>query len=1053
MRKLGWLLAFLALLTAAVRPAAAQGTGTIQGTVTDAQGAGPLAGVRVSVDGTSLGAVTGPDGRFEVGNVPAGTRTVRAQRIGYTSAQRQVTLAAGGTATATFALEPAGVVMDELVVTALGITREKREISTSVQEVSGEDLAQGGETNLVTALTGKVSGVTITNSNTPGGSSRIVIRGANSLTANNQPLFVLDGVPVSNSAPGHVAGTCGGCTGFNAIDYGNIIQDLNPSDIESITVLKGPNAAALYGSRASNGAILITTKSGRTGQGGVTASSLVTFETPLKLPRYQNLYGQGFNGRYEYVDGRGRGTFDDTDESWGPRLDAGLMIKQFFSNGQPAPWVSHPDNVRNFFDTGRTVNTSAAFSSSRDGMNVRLSIANLAQEGMYPGFEMDRTTAGFNGSARVGSRLNADASVQYINSDARNRPAQGYGEDNVMWQFIWFGRQVDTNILRQRLRNDDGTQFNWNNAWNNNPYWTALVNGNGDTRDRIIGSATLRYDLTSWLNVMGRSGTDWYEENRTRSYQAGTIGQSGTGAFSETTLFEQETNSDFLVSARLPNPADWEVSANFGGNRRDSRGRLKGSAVDSLVVPGLFNLGNRAVEPVLSDRRSAKRVNSLYGSAQLAWRETWFLEATGRNDWSSTLPENNRSYFYPSVSTSLIFSQLADVPFLSYGKVRAAWSEVGNDTDPYNLIDPYITDQFFNSNPRLTSSNLLRNPLLKPERTRSWEVGTELRGADDRLGVEFTYYNKVTRNQIVPVQVTPLTGVTERMLNAGQISNRGVELLLQATPVRLANGFEWSLTANYTRNRSNVDALAEGLENLVLGTFYNTSVQARPGQPYGVIYGRRYVRDSQGRIVVGSTGLPLTTGPIERLGKYDPDWTGGISTRLAYGGLDLNVLVDGRFGGHIFSMTNMHGRRAGVLYESLLGRETAHAIADGGGIIVPGVRVVNGDTVPNDIRITAQQYHKAISQTSSPITEEWLYDATFVKLREVRLGYTLPGGFTRRMRVNGISLALIGRNLALWADAPNIDPETAFNASNVQGFEYGQLPSARSVGFNISVTP
>ncbi|HEU4325718.1 MAG TPA: SusC/RagA family TonB-linked outer membrane protein, partial [Roseiflexaceae bacterium] len=944
-------------------------------------------------------------------------------------AQEQVAVTAGGTATAGFSLGAAGLVMDELVVTALGITREKREISTSVQEVSGQALAQGGEGNLVTALTGKVSGVTITNSNTPGGSSRIVIRGANSLTGNNQPLFVLDGVPVSNSAPGYSSGTCSGCTGFNAIDYGNIIQDLNPSDIESISVLKGPNAAALYGSRAANGAIIITTKSGRGGDAQVTASSLVTYETPLRLPRYQNLYGQGQNGRYEYIDGNGEGTFDDTDESWGPRLDSGLMIRQFDSNGQPAPWVSHPNNVRDFFETGRTVNTSAAFAAGRDGMNVRLSVANLDQEGMYPGFGLDRTTAGLNGSARLGQRLHADASVQYINSDAENRPAQGYGEDNVMWQFIWFGRQVDTNVLRQRLRNDDGSQFNWNSAWNNNPYWTSLVNGNADTRDRVIGSATLRYELTPWLTGQVRSGSDWYEENRTRTYQAGTIGQSGTGAFSETTIFEQETNSDFLLTARLPNPGDFELSGNLGGNRRDSRGRLKGSTVDSLIVPGLFNLGNRAVEPVLSDRRSRKRVNSLYGSAQLAFRETWFLEATGRNDWSSTLPASNRSYFYPSVSTNVIFTQLADVPFLSYGKLRAAWSEVGNDTDPYNLIDPYLTDEFFNDNPRLTSSNLLRNPRLKPERTRSWEVGTELRAVDDRLALELTYYDKVTRNQIVPVQVTPLTGVTERMLNAGQISNRGVELLLQATPLRLASGLEWSVTANYTRNRSNVDELAEGLQTLVLGTFYNTSVQARPGEEYGVIYGRKYVRDSQGRIVVGSTGLPLTTGPIERLGKYDPDWSGGLSSRLAWRGLDLNVLVDGRFGGSVFSMTNMHGRRSGVLYESLLGREVAHDTAMGGGFIVPGVRVVNGDTVPNTIKVTAQQYHKSISQTSSPISEEWVYDATFVKLREVRLGYTLPTTFTRRMRVNAVSLALVGRNLALWADAPNIDPETSFNAS------------------------
>jgi outer membrane receptor protein involved in Fe transport len=677
---------------------------------------------------------------------------------------------------------------------------------------------------------------------------------------------------------------------------------------------------------------------------------------------------------------------------------------------------------------------------------VRLSVANLNQDGMYPGFGLNRTTAGLNGSARLGARLNADASVQYINSDAENRPAQGYGEDNVMWQFMWFGRQVDTNILRQRMRNEDGSQFNWNNAWNNNPYWTALVNGNEDTRDRVIGSASLRYELTPWLSGMVRSGTDWYEENRLRTYQAGTIGQSGSGAYGETTIFEQETNTDFLLTATPAPRGDFEFGANFGGNRRDNRGRVKGVFVDSLVVPGLFNMGNRAVDPTLSDSRSARRVNSLYGSAQMSWRETWFLEATGRNDWSSTLPESNRSYFYPSVATNLIFTQLADVPFLSYGKLRAAWSEVGNDTDPYNLIDPYVTDEFFNNNPRLSASNTMRNPLLKPERTRSWEVGTELRGMDDRLGLELTYYNKVTRNQIVPVQVTPMTGVTQRMLNAGQISNRGVELLLNATPVRLANGLEWEVNAVYGRNRSNVDKLYEGLQSLTIGSYYTVSVQARPGEPYGVMYGRKYVRDSQGRIVVSPTsGLPLANGPIERLGKYDPDWTGGLSSRLSFRGFALSASLDGRFGGNIFSLTNVYGSRSGVLAETLLGREERNDTS----YIVPGVRVVNGDTVVNDRKVTAQAYHKSLTN----ISEHWVYDATFVKLREVRLGYDVPTAFSRRMGVRGLSVALVGRNLALWTDVPNIDPETSFNASNVQGFEYGQLPSARSVGFNISVTP
>jgi TonB-linked SusC/RagA family outer membrane protein len=924
-----------------------------------------------------------------------------------------------------------------------------------VQEVSGDELARAGESNLVTALSGKVSGVSITNSNVPGGSSRIVMRGANVLPGNNthgnQPLFVVDGVPVSNAAPGYTGGSCSGCTGYNALDYGNIIQDLNPADIESITVLKGPNAAALYGSRASNGAIVITTKSGR-GGGGVSASSAVTYERPLRLPEYQNLYGQGFNGRYAYVNGRGGGTFDDTDESWGPRLDAGAAIPQFYSNGQAVPWVSNPNNVRNFFETGRTVNTSAAFSYAREGANLRLSVANLDQGGMYPGFGLERTTVGFNGGADLSDRLRANASVQYVNHEAKNRPAQGYGPDNVMWQFLWFGRQVDTGILRQRQYNEDGTQFNWNNRWNNNPYWTALVNGNADRRDRVLGNASLSYEITPWLTGMVRSGTDWYEENRTRTYMAGTIGNSSVdanGAFGENNVFSQETNSDFMLTADLPARGDWDFGAMVGGNRRDNRTRSNGVYVRNLVVPGLFDVNNASVTPSVDDWRARWAENSLYGSASVSWREAFFVEGTARQDWSSTLPEDANGYFYPSISSNLIFTQLVDVPFLSYGKVRASWTAGGNDTGPYNLLDPYVADAPFNGQPRYTGSNLLRNLNLKPARTRSWEAGTDLLALDDRLGLELTFYKEETYDQIVNVQVTPMTGFNARVLNAGQISNRGVELALSATPLKLANGFQWDVSANYTRNRSRVDALTGDLQTIVLGTYYNVTSEARVGEAFGVMYGRRYVRDSQGRIVVGSNGLPLTTGPIERLGQADADWTAGFTTRLAWRGVELSGLLDVRRGGSLYSLTNAYGRRSGVLIQTIEGRETANAIADGGGLIVDGVKVVNGDTVPNDIKVTAQQYHRGLVN----IAEEHTFDASFVKLREVRLGYAVPASITRRMGVSGLSLAVIGRNLALWTDVPNVDPETAFNASDVQGFEYSQFPSARSIGLSLSVNP
>lgn len=1049
--KLRLVVAALAVaIGSAAPPLHAQSTGTVRGTVTDASTQRPIAGAQV-VAGERR-AVTDQAGRYTLSAFPAGTATVRAEMIGYGAETRSVTVTVGGEVVADFALSSTAVALEGLVVTALGITREERSISTSVQQVTGEELTRAPEGNLVTALSGKVSGVNITNSNTAGGSSRIVIRGSNSLTGNNQPLFVVDGVPVSNAASGWSQGG----SGYNALDYGNAVQDINPADIESISVLKGPNAAALYGSRAANGAIIITTKKGLgSSAGSVTASSSVTFETPLKLPTYQNLYGQGSNGRFAYVNGRGGGVFDDTDESWGPRLDAGEMIPQFFSNGQPAPWVSNPNNVRDFFETGRTVNTSAAFSTSTDRTNVRLSLANMNQDGMYPSFKQDRTTLSLNGGADLNDRLRIDGAAQYIKSDVRNRPAQGYGGSNVMWQFLWFGRQVDTRQLKNQLYNEDGTQFNWNNRWNNNPYWTATVNRNSDERDRVIGSATLTYQVTPWLSALVRSGTDWYQENRVRTYAAGTIGLSGVdanGAFGEANIFRQERNTDFLLTADFGRRGDFSLNANFGGNRRDNFYRDNSAYVRNLVVPGLYDLGNAAVTPDFSDWRERKRVNSLYAATQIGFRDYLFVDVTGRNDWSSTLPEGNNSYFYPSVSGSFVFSDAFPSlggGFLSFGKVRAGWAQVGNDADAYQLLDPYISDSPFGSVPRFTASNRLRNFDLKPELTRSWEVGTELRFLDSRLGFDVTYYDKSTSNQIIPVQISPMTGFTERILNAGRISNRGVELAANAVPVRLDNGFEWEVTANYTRNRSRVEELHSDLQTIVLGTYYGVTVEARKGQPYGQLYGRKYERDSQGNIVVGSNGVPLnrTQNPIGLLGNYNPDWNGGLGNRFSFRGLELGFLLDTQQGGSIYSLTNYYGRRSGVLIETLQGRENS---ATEQTLIVPGVRVLaNGDTVPNDIPVTAQLYHRGIGGVS----EEFVYDASFVKLREVRLGYAVPRSFTDRIGVSSMQVALVGRNLALWSDVPHIDPETAFNAGNVQGFEYSQMPSARSIGFNVSVTP
>jgi TonB-linked SusC/RagA family outer membrane protein len=1042
----------------------AQQTGIIQGIAVEATSRRPLADVQISIVGTQLGTVTSENGRFQVRNVPVGEHTVRAILIGYSSDDQRVTVTQDEAVSVTFALTQTALKLDQLIVTALGIERQERSLTTSVQQVRADDISRVPDPNLVAALSGKASGVSIFNSNTPGGSSRIVIRGANSLTGGNQPLFIIDGVPVSNSVGSGVFGS----RGYAAIDYGNAISDINPNDIESISILKGPNAAALYGSRAANGAVLITTKSGRTARATgmqVTATNTLTFERPLKLPEYQNLYGQGYNGQFGYVDGKGNGLRDDYDESWGPRLDIGLMVPQFFSNGQPAPWVSHPNNVRDFFETGVTRNTSASFSAATDNASFRLSVANFEQDGMLPGFKLARTTVGLNAAGGLTDRLRAQGSVQYFNIDGENRPAQGYSSDNVMFGFVWFGRQVDTNMLKNRLYNPDGSQYNWNSIWNNNPYWVSTVNRNWDTRDRVVGNIALTYELMPWLSVMGRSGTDYYQDFRKRTFAAGTFGQAGVdanGAFGEGNVFRQETNTDFLFTATPAPVGDFRVSANLGGNRQDGDYRRNGVTVRNLVIPGLYDIGNAAViDDMDQDWREQTRTNSVYGAAQVGYRDFLYFDVTGRNDWSSTLPPANNSYFYPSVSTALVFTDLVNVPGLSYGKLRTGWAQVGADADPFQLVDPYIADPLFGDVPRYYASSRLRNDQLKPEKTNAWEIGGELRFLEDRLGLDMTYYHKRTSNQIVPTQIPAATGFLTRMVNAGTIRNSGVELLVHATPVRLANGFEWEVTGSWSKNNSMVEDLYEGLDMIVLDEYYGVQVVAKKGEPYGQMYGRRYDRDPAGNIVVGTNGLPLntTSNPFGVVGNYNPDWTAGIGSSIRYGPLSMSGLLDIRQGGSIYSVTSVYGYRSGVLIETLQGRELADANgvpltpANGGGLIVPGVRrvVSGGDTtyVVNETRVSAQAYWKALAGIREPFT----FDASFVKLREVRIAYDLPRSITNRLGLDRGEVALNGRNLFLWSDVPHIDPETALNAGNAQGYEYGQTPSARSIGFSITVSP
>lgn len=1036
-------LALLGALAARPAPAPAQQAGvTISGRVSNEAGA-PLPNASVSLQGQKIGSVTGVDGRYLItvpSTLAAGPQTLVARLIGYKPALFGITI---GTESIThdFVLESSPVQLEGIVVTALGIQRDKRSLGVAQQSVSAPELTEARETNIVNALSGKVAGVEVTATGQEGGSSRIVIRGENSITGNNQPLFIIDGVPIDNSAPRN--------QGFGGVDYGNTAQDINPNDIASISVLKGANASALYGSRAANGVVVITTKSGKGGQGlGISASQNYTFENPLRLPDLQNKYGQGSNGAYEYVDGKGGGVSDNVNRSWGPPMD-GRLIQQWWSGGQPAPWTPQPNNLREFFNTGKTSTTNGALTASNDKADVRLGLTDMEQSGMYPSMTLRRVNAALNGGSQINDKLSARASLNYVRDDGHDRPQIGYTGLNAIDDMIWGGRQLSMSRL-MHFKNPDGTQAYASHTTVNNPFWDVYEDPNVDSRDRIIGSLQATYKFTPSLSGTLHSGTDWYRDFWQQDYADGNIAVNyAGGAFFEQDRYNRETNTDFLLTWDHPLTEKLGLTVNGGGNRRDDYTTTNQQGTPHLTVPGTYNIANSAVFPEVSSLELRRRTNSLYGQAQFSYDNNLFVDVTGRNDWSSTLPANSNSYFYPSVSGSFVFTDAMPSTklggLLSYGKLRASWAKVGNDADPYQLLVTYAPGTPFGSVPTFGVPNSIPNSDLKPENTRSWETGLELRFLNDRISFDGTYYDKLTTNQIVPAQISGATGFTSAVLNAGSVTNKGVELQLGATPVRTRGGFSWDLNLNFARNRSQVVSLVPGLDAVVLGTYWGLSVEARVGQPYGTLYGNPELRNAQGQLIL-TNGLPQADPQQRVLGHYSPDWVGGIQNTLHYKQWDFSFLVDTKQGGQIFSTTEMFGQESGVLASSLHGRENAETIADGGGMIVPGV---NSDGTPNTTKVTAQAYFNALFQVHEP----YIFDATFWKLREVRFGYTVPSRLAQHLGLSSLYIAAVGRNLWLHTKVPDIDPETAFDDSNVQGIEYFGVPSAKSYGFTVSVTP
>ncbi len=1041
----------------------AQGT-TISGQVTGTGGA-PVVGASVSVPTLRVGGFTDDQGQYNF-TVPASangtTVTVTARRLGFTPSSAQVAVS-GAPVVQNFSLSAAATQLQGVVVTALGLTREKSRLGTAQQQISTQELNQTRAQNVVQQLEGKVSGVAITSPGTQGGSTNIIIRGQNSITGNNQPLFIVDGVAVSNANRGGAA-----FVGTNTtFDFGNALNDINPDDIETLSVLKGPNAAALYGSRAANGVILITTRKGGNSAGRMRTeiNTNLTFENPAILPDFQNLYGQGSGGEFEWVDGNYGGINDGTDESWGPRLD-GRLICQFDSPGAGSanctatPWIAHPDNVKDFFRTGITGSTTVGVSGGTERSFGRLSLGADNINGIFPDNMFQRRTASLSGTFKASEKLTADGSVQYIRNSGRNRPGVGYsGRNPLQSMFNWYGRQINTESLRnfgQGGVTNGGPatrEFNWNYSYHNNPFWVMAENPQLDDRDRVIGSVSMNYQFAEGLNALLRTGSDIYRMGIQQLYARGAesyVNTAYNGGFRFANDYRNDNNTDLTLTGNRRLSSWLDMNAVAGGNIRREYYNGNSQQTPGLLVAGVYNPSNAAIAPTIDQQIVRRQVQGLYGSAAFTVKNWWTIEGTARNDWSSTLPVGANSYFYPSVNTSVVLTDA--IPSLqskviSSLKVRAASAKVGSDAPVYSLVPVFIGEaNRFGTSPQFRLDTRLANPDLKPEITRSDEVGAELAMFDSRVSLDFSAYSKSTKNQIFDVEISGASGFDRKWVNAGEISNKGIEALLTMSPVQSPSGFNWTTTLNYAHNRSKVVDLAPGVQTIVLGSggFGDVVVEARKGEPYGAIRGYKYERDAAGNILV-EDGFPLRENSLSVLGNIQPKWTGGWGNQFSFGNFSINTLLDARHGGKLYSVTNMFGEYAGVLAATIPGRENDW---NDPGVVVAGIDNVTGQ--PNTTAITAEEYYHGLFG----YTERYVYDAGYVKLRELRLSYNLPASWANRiMGAHGASIAFTGRNLKMWTNVPNIDPEFAYSSRNDQGIEVNMSPNPRSIGFNLRIVP
>ena len=1058
-------------------------TTQITGTVISMEDNMPVIGASIVVKGTTTGTVTDMDGKFTL-EVPSDAHFIQISYVGMEPQELRIKQNMG-----TIRMASDSQNLDEVVVTAMGLTREKKSLAYAIQEVGSDELTKAGQISVTGALSGKVAGVQINQfGGSVGSSARISVRGNSSLQDDQQPLIVVDGVPITNEAQRT------GDNAYNGVDYGSGLNDINPEDIESMTVLKG-GSAALYGMRAGNGVILITTKSGKGSGVRVSYDGSVTFDRVANIPKLQNSYGQGNNGDeyhwqlnhpelsyqqyaeqygFNWVDGS-NGTNDFYDESWGPRLDAGLELVQFDSNGEKAPWVSNPDNVKNFFQTGVTQSHTISVSANSEKAQTRASLGYRGQTGTVPNTDQKRYSASLNTDIKLNEYISYDLSTSYTRTQSDNLVGQGYGGNNPINGIVsWFGRQVNMESLKNNWAQKDAggnyTFYNWNTNYHMNPYFNVHENTNSYQRDRVFGKTSLYYQPFEFLKFEGRAGLDYYNST---AFERHYIDRSDypEGGFLQTNMKATELNLDFLASFNKTF-GDFNVTAILGANYRDYSWEENRLGAAALTVAGNYTIGNKKGDAVTYMDHQHSRSNSVYANASIGWRNQLYLDASARNDWSSTIHD---AFFYPSASLSWIVTET--LPWLkgsgaalSFLKLRGGWAEIGNATRPYRNRAYYYMDSdgSFNGVAQIYRTTIFPNENLRPESIQTWEVGAELGFLHDRLHIDFAYYKKKTTDQILDVTIPYSSGYRSMLINAGEIQNQGYELQVSGDILRSKEGLNWTSTFNFSKDNSKVVSLYPGLDVYDIGWTWGISTQAVVGEKWGSLVGTAFARvdaddvkegtataDQIGAIKVNENGLASTeSGKV--FGNVTPDFLLNWRNDFSIKNFSFGFLLDMRVGGDIWSQTMNHSYTAGtsvVTAENGIREREILAGVD----VMQGERFVmqdaSGKWVTNTIKTDAYQWFK------NDVSEYYTFDGSYLKLREAYISYTFPKSLMAKTKyISNATLSLIGNNLWLiWVHKSNtmrLDPETGGVASDSRGvgFEQSAVPSSRSFGIKLNLT-